>query len=649
MTTLVQGEPMPSKRIRPTPTPDLDPSGRKLTAKQPRAWLIKPALLLLLAVGLYTAFTRWQGGRDRSTAVTPYRNARTGVRYVGDAACTRCHEEIASSYHNHPMGRSLSTIDAWTPDIRGGNEPRKLFEAQGFQYSIERRDGRSIHSETRVDNQGREVGRVEGDVRYVLGSGTRGASFLVDHDGYLFESPATWYGQQQRWDLSPGYAEKNAHFERPITAACLSCHANQIDHVKGTDNRYSPPTFRGHAIGCERCHGAGELHVKQPLPSPLDGPNIVNPRHLEPSLRESVCQQCHLIGVKNVERRGFELSDYRPGLPLHRFESVFVRPPGLAKDNRNSGHVEQMHESRCFRASRGELGCISCHDPHKLPPPQEKVSYYRDRCLACHADKGCTLEPASRRSVSAEDSCIACHMPRVSTTDIPHLATTRHDIPRHREAHDEPSPDERTSRPDGTPLVLFHRNLMSPEEQAATNRDLGLVLCLMGKKGAFEALPLLEAALAAHPDDVEAWEAKGYSCATLGRAEVGLAAFEKALGLAPRRESTLVGAGFFADRLGRGDQAISYFQRAIAVDPWRSDYHAAAALPLLEAGRVKEATEACRRALHLNPANSQARVVLIRCAYKAGSIPQARAEFEILLKFDPPDREGLIRWFNSLK
>ena len=43
-------------------------------------------------------------------ADSPFQNARPGVAYVGDAACARCHREIAVDYHSHPMGRSLAPI-----------------------------------------------------------------------------------------------------------------------------------------------------------------------------------------------------------------------------------------------------------------------------------------------------------------------------------------------------------------------------------------------------------------------------------------------------------------------------------------------------------------------------------------------------------
>ena len=121
---------------------------------------------------------------------------------------------------------------------------------------------------------------------------------------------------------------------------------------------------------------------------------IVNPAALEPSLRDAVCQQCHLIGQHRVVRlrpsRLRTIGRVCRSIGSGRCSSPRPRP---AK-NRFVGQVEQMHESRCFRASEGRLGCISCHDPHRLPAPEEKVAYYRDRCLECHADRGCRLAVA---------------------------------------------------------------------------------------------------------------------------------------------------------------------------------------------------------------------------------------------------------------
>src|SRR5207249_3474992 len=146
--------------------------------------------------------------------------------------------------------------------------------------------------------------------------------------------PISWFSQKEQWDLSPGYTGDRL-FDRPIVPQCLFCHCNDARPVVGTVNRYEQPLFRWHAIGCERCNGPGELHVRSG-----DRLDIVNPARLDPALREAVCEQCHLQGESRVARRGRESPfDYRPGLPLYAFSSVFVRLPEL-RDNKAVDQVE---------------------------------------------------------------------------------------------------------------------------------------------------------------------------------------------------------------------------------------------------------------------------------------------------------------------
>src|SRR5262245_42096246 len=91
--------------------------------------------------------------RDVS-ADSPYRNTRPGVEYVGDAACARCHREIAAAYRTHPMGRSLAPVggaEEGPPIAAAAGLP---FEAKGVRYDVERRDGHLIHRATRRDASG---------------------------------------------------------------------------------------------------------------------------------------------------------------------------------------------------------------------------------------------------------------------------------------------------------------------------------------------------------------------------------------------------------------------------------------------------------------------------------------------------------------
>jgi hypothetical protein len=179
--------------------------GSPLTTTRVRA--IRALIAALAVIGGGTAVVSWQiapSAASRRVAhpldfSSPYGNTRPGVGYVGDESCARCHAEIAATYRRHPMGRSLAPVAAGALPARDEvADGRRLFEADGLEYSIERRNDRVLHCETRRDASGRVVARNEAEVRYILGSDNNGAGFLIDRDGFVFQSPITWYARERR-------------------------------------------------------------------------------------------------------------------------------------------------------------------------------------------------------------------------------------------------------------------------------------------------------------------------------------------------------------------------------------------------------------------------------------------------------------------
>jgi hypothetical protein len=584
----------------------------------------------------------------RPDSGSPYAKTRLSVNYVGDAACVRCHAEIAETYRRHPMGHSLFPIADAASLGADPEREQAQFNVNGSQFSVEQQGNRVIHQETRRDASGRVISKVEAEVAYTIGSGRQALSYLIERDGFLFESPITWYAKDRRWGLSPAYERRVSPFERPILSECLFCHANRAERVTSALNRYRTPIFQGHAIGCERCHGPGELHVRRP--EVVDGRDatIVNPAHLSPSLRDAVCEQCHLIGPRRIARIDARSEDFRPGLEFYRFWSVFV-PEATAGINKFASQAEQMHESRCYRASRGRLGCISCHDPHVLPAREMRVAYFRERCLECHTDQGCRLPLNVRLAREPADDCIGCHMPRADSSNNAHVATTNHRVPRQKPAEAEmPYAAGREGRP-GSSLVHFHRDLLDDRERVLTERDRGMALCrTSGEAAVRDALPLLEAAVAARPDDLAALECQGEVLGRLRRPEEGLAAYKMVLAREATRQTALEGAAHLAFKAGRHKESVEFWKRAVLVNPWRSDFHADMALAALQIRDWRTVAEASRQALRLNPNLVQVRKWLVQSELHLGDRDAARKEFEVLLGFDPPGRDELLRRFGSL-
>lgn len=613
-------------------------------------------LILVLGVLAAGATVLWWPDRPlRPLAEEAGRQAAAPVaappepQYVDDARCAECHAEIYETYRAHPMGRSMSPIGqvSDTPDVSPDAE---AFTAGGLRYEIRRPGNELIHAETYLDEEGEPIATTALPIAYAVGSGERGRSYLVNRDDRLYLSPITWYAQRGHWDLSPGYEEHNSHFNRPVIAECLFCHTNRAHPVEGTLNTYEPPIFSGHAIGCQRCHGPGEAHIAlQEGNAASDArETIVNPARLEPPLREAVCQQCHLSGTARVLRRGKTRDDFRPGMPLEDIVRIFVDAGGREGTAQFVGHVEQMHASRCFTASDGRLGCISCHDPHEAPAKEARVAFYRSRCLECHAEQGCT-ESLDLRSAAGDDNCMVCHMP-AQDTEIRHTAITDHRILR-RPSEEASSAAGNAADPAPGPLVPFH----TAGESAELRRDTALALLRAEDSGSVSldeplrkrvALDLQEA-VRRHPDDLAAWDGFGMAVWRLGDLPNALRCFEMVLRQSPREEFALLNAAVVSSALGRHDRALHYWQQAFEVNPWIVRYRAELARSLASLGRWAECEVLCRQTLEHFPGSHASHQLLVESLVAQGKETEASTELEAWIRFRPADPGRLRAWFEQ--
>jgi hypothetical protein len=575
----------------------------------------------------------------------PLTNVRPGVAYVGDAACMPCHAPIAESYRRHPMGRSLVPIAEVADRERYDAAHRNPFSFLDSRFEIDRQGAEVRHRRSRLDPAGWPVLQHDSAVHYAIGSGGRGRSYLTDRGGYLFQTPISWFGQKQVWDGSPGFSAALLS-GRPVGGECLFCHTNRAHFREGSINRFDPPVFSGHAIGCERCHGPGDLHVRS-----SKALNIVNPARLSPGLREAVCEQCHLEGAVRILRRDRGLYDFRPGLPLEDFWTIFVCDAGPGGGRAAVTHVEQMHESRCFQESGGKLGCISCHDPHVHAEPPAAVAWYRRRCLECHERQPCSLPPAERLRRQPDDSCIACHMPRYGSADVVHVASTDHRVVRRPSLLPSPLGGEGSGV--RGPLAFFHP-ARAAEDPRERGRDLGLALTQWIERGkeppersGLEALRLLSAAVEEDPEDMAAREAQGTTLMLLRRRSEALASFEGVLEREPEREAALAQAGSLAQDLRRWEAARGYWRRAVAVNPSMPAYRRRLVQVLIHLGAWEEARPEIQAWLRLDPCSLDARKTWIAALLHEGKQDEARAEFTRLESLPAPEVAEVRAWFGQ--
>jgi tetratricopeptide (TPR) repeat protein len=322
---------------------------------------------------------------------------------------------------------------------------------------------------------------------------------------------------------------------------------------------------------------------------------------------------------------------------LEEFETVFVPPPERADSRKAVNHVVQMQQSRCFKASGGKMGCISCHDPHVMPAEDERVRWYRQGCLNCHEETSCHLSVAQRRKQNAADSCIDCHMPRNDSSNIAHASITDHRVVRRRLAQ---SPDNSSV---DFEFVPFHANAEQVTE-ASIRRDMGLSLAQQDQT-ARQAWSLLGPLVERAPEDVAAMEALGLALWRSKRSREALPVLEQVLQQAPRREVTLSTAALATLEIGAVDQSLGYWQRLLHVNPdnWESQAYYAQALAYRR--QWSAAVQACRASLRLDPFETGPRMLLIDCLKHLGEKQRAQAEFDTLMALHPPNPEELRRWF----
>lgn len=591
--------------------------------------------------------------------------------WAADQTCAECHAEIVSRYASHSMGRSMGPAaiiahGASVPSANGGTVGS--FDADGFRYEVRQDEEQLVHIQTRVGKNDEPVDKIEQPVAYRVGAGDRGQSFLVDHDGFLFMSPITYYPQRGRWALSPGFEVNNSQFNRPVPPSCLFCHANRELHDEGSRNHYKSPTFVGQAIGCQRCHGAAEQHVRfQGGTLPKNASNvsaeiatvdpIVNPAKLSPELREAVCQQCHLSGAVRVLRPGRNWHDYQPGTPL---DSVFVTyvPTSSAPDGQEDfvGQVEQMYASRCFQGSDGKMGCISCHDPHSLPAPSQRVEFYRDRCLTCHHNQGCALAEEERADES--NNCIACHMP-AQRTEVQHAATSNHRVIRARDA-------SRKGR-GGTASAVATRRLMlfslkfsktsSGEaigvDEMERNTAMANVMLADDSSGkpemntAVESRRALSAWVKTHPDDYDAREALAQVCYQMGEAEAAMEQLTAILRAKPDREFSLVLAAELSSGSNQIGVAATLWHQAVQRNPWMTRYWYQWSVTLARMGNWSACLQSSQRASERFPTSIGARQMLVESLLQLGRKEEAAEEFEKLRAHNPVGFDKLEQWYQD--
>jgi predicted CXXCH cytochrome family protein len=332
---------------------------------------------------------------EQHADATNYAPATDGAQYVGSAACQKCHAKIYEHWKQTPMANVV-------------RDPRE-------------------HPESIIPDLSQPdplVNFTKADIAFVYGSIWKQRYFKKVGDDY-FPLPAQWDVTHKSWKKyfvkddwwAPFYPPDN--FQRPTGPLCDGCHSVNYDIKTKTVSEWN--------VGCERCHGPGSEHLKNPVNA-----TILNPARLDYVAASDTCIQCHSQGrplTNPIQGKYYDWPvGYAPALKLKDYwrleehklgDTTFTHfADGTAHKNRMQGNdfvTSQMY-------AHG-VTCFTCHDVHGTENPANLRKPASVLCLDCHGPNSPNGPHAPTLAAhthhqpdSAGSQCIGCHMPKIAQT-----------------------------------------------------------------------------------------------------------------------------------------------------------------------------------------------------------------------------------------
>ncbi|MFW6175906.1 MAG: tetratricopeptide repeat protein [Acidobacteriota bacterium] len=639
-----------------------------------------------------------KGGEDRPDPLAALGHEVTSGAapgYVEDRVCGLCHQDLYTSYQDVAMARSFyrpETAAAQGRLVEDFAAEPYVHEPSGRRYRIERREaGELLFRRWQVGPDGEPIHELEIPVDWILGSGNHSRVYLYrTPQGELYQLPLAWYARLGEdgapgWAMAPGFDRpEHEGVLRRVRRECMVCHNAYPDVPAGSDAHHASQTYPAElpeGTGCQRCHGPGAEHVRRGLaPGSETGAvreAIVNPGRLDPQLRDSVCHGCHMqpsVALPGVRRFGRGDYSFRPGELLDEYRvqlDVTEEDHEASERFEINHHPYRLEQSRCFQESGGALSCLTCHDPHRKVPPEERAAHYRRACLGCHQEKAEDACPTgtdgtphageSGPAAPAERDCTACHMPERRPTDVIHVVMTDHKIvarPEPREARLAPLEE---SEPVLTELHFLRPERAPEGPEGEVYRAVGVLRT--GAGGADAAAHLERNLRRAGMDDPEPWLELAQARLKLKQPAEAEAVLRRVLANDPAPGTALLAREWLAiARSGQGDRggAITLLREVLAEDPDRPEPRFNLGRLLLAEGAgeaedpegaraaLAEARDHFRRALELRPNQVAAWDFLGAARLALGEPEEAVEALERALALDPGRTEAYLRLAEAL-
>jgi tetratricopeptide (TPR) repeat protein len=572
-----------------------------------------------------------------SSEALPYRNLAEDVKYVGMAECRKCHPDKHDSFIHTGMGQSFD--HATTRKSKANFSKHNLvYDTLNNLYYHPFLVADSLYvKEFRLAENGRDtIHQLTQKIDFIIGSGQHTNSHIYNLNGYLYQAPITYYTQEGVWDLAPGFNNGyNSRFDRIIGKECMTCHNSLPAMITGSENKYEDIPL---GIACERCHGPGELHIREKQAGNIIDTakfidySIVNPKRLPREYELSVCQRCHIQGI-SILKEGKDYDDFKPGMKLEEVMDIYLPEySGAQTKFIMASQAHRLTKSNCYKQSN--MTCLSCHNPH-ISVKNMEASHWNKACNNCHSDPANTCKAPIAEI--ADKACYTCHMPPSGSIDIPHVTITDHYIRKPLTESQKQSEEKFIGLKNTRTQLLDHNSL---------------AMAYLKFFEEFQNNPAMldsaahHLALADHPstklqNQIHLYYLQGNYQSITAMQEIN--------------NTKTINDGWTAYRIGEAllqenkfKQAAEYFLRATNLLPYQQNFKAKHGYSLLMMGKTAEAQKLFESILNENPMQVTALTNLGHIYLSQANFAQAKKLIEKAIHIDPDYVPGLINYLAIL-
>jgi hypothetical protein len=327
------------------------------------------------------------------------------AQYVGSAKCVACHSDKASQQAT-AMGKALEPAADCKILIA---HPLLTYKQGPYSYRIAREGGRSVYSVT--DG----VNTISEPILYGFGQGKSGQTYVLQHEGALYESRLSFYEGIQGLDITLGAPRDlpkslGEALGRRMHAGdardCFGCHSTAA--ATRADLKLDRLVA---GVTCESCHGPGEKHLAAIKAGDMKHKQIFNPAVFDAEDMNNFCGSCH----RTWEDAVLLLNSLRRISSNVAINGIRFQP-------------YRITNSKCYDGADRRISCTACHDPHKNV--EANPVFYDSKCAACHTEDAKAagkIDHKAKLCPVGKQKCVSCHMPKYELPGS-HFKFTDHQI-----------------------------------------------------------------------------------------------------------------------------------------------------------------------------------------------------------------------------